>query len=41
MSDFIVVDSHAYSHVEPSGGGMPVRYFNRSGGDDPLDEPVD
>ncbi|KAJ9117906.1 hypothetical protein QFC20_000187 [Naganishia adeliensis] len=41
MSDFIVVDSHAYSHVEPSGGGMPGRYFNRSGGDDPLDEPVD
>lgn len=40
MSDFIVVDSHAYSHVEPSGGGMPGRYFNRSGGD-PLDEPVD
>lgn len=41
MSDFIVVDSHAYSHVDPSGGGMPGRYFNRSGGDDPLDEPVD
>ncbi|KAJ9103982.1 hypothetical protein QFC21_002445 [Naganishia friedmannii] len=43
MSDFIVVDSHAYSHVEPSGSaqGMPGRYMPRSGGSDPLNEPVD
>lgn len=43
LSDFIIVDSHAYSHVDPSGSaqGMPGRYMPRSGGSDPLDEPVD
>lgn len=43
MSDFIVVDSHAYSHVDPSGSarGMPGRYSHQPGGSDPLNEPVD
>lgn len=37
MSDFTIVDSHAYSHVDPSGG----RGYRMPGGDDILRDPVD
>lgn len=38
MSDFIAVDSHAYSHVDPSGSG---RRYQVPGNDDPMHEPLD